>query len=471
MTETKTKSGRTKAKSPAPARSKAAPGETDVSAGVLHYAAGLDIGNGYVKGVIGPKSDLSGRTPGRDLIDMPSVASTMTHQNLTPTPDGDAPRTVTVNPSDSTEDWYNNVDISISSPLIGDNFRRLIGARGLTTSGVLDQFELVGSLSKAEQDLSKVLVLGIIAAKAVRDYVTTVGALPTPGTVTPAGAEHPAALTVHVTAALALPITEFTHYRDSYAAGFTGGRSATAGPTVHQVTVGNFDTPVTVRIIFDDVVVIAEGASAQYAINSHGEVLMSQLLADVRSRGLELDGITPADLLAARNTIGVDIGEGTVNFPVFTGGKFNAEASATLASGYGTVLENAISAMEAKGIKHSFTGRKQLAEYLQAGPSPLRPGFYDKVAMHVDEAIGFFVDVVAAEFSKVLADVGAMTEVIYVYGGGSGSVREKMADALQLKAAQMSADEPAPVMYLDSTYSRKLNREGLGIAAVLKARS
>ena len=41
------------------------------------------------------------------------------------------------------------------------------------------------------------------------------------------------------------------------------------------------------------------------------------MLADLRLHGNPLKGITSDDILAAKNTVGIDIGEGTVNFLYF----------------------------------------------------------------------------------------------------------------------------------------------------------
>ena len=418
--------------------------------GQYTYIAGLDIGNGYVKGLIEPAGDSAGDC-GIDEIDMPSSVVQIMTPNQVPAPDSSAAEVVA-------DDFYNAIDMTTTSQMVGDQMRRIFGVRSLHASGSIDEFDLVGKRSKAQQKLSKVLVLGIIAAKAVKDFVTEHGHLPRPGT------EDPQVLTVRATVGLALPINEFMVHRDGYAASFKGS-SGEAGRMVHLVTIGNFETPVTVQIIFDEVVVIAEGASAQYAITNGGEPLMKGLLADVRSKGLDLPGIGPADVLAATNTIGVDIGEGTVNFPVFSGGKFNPDASRTLAKGYGSVLEDAIETMDRNGFAHTFRSRKQLADYLQSEPSALKRNFHDKVRDFVEQQAEFFVGEICQEFSTVLADVGAVTEVAYVYGGGSGPLREKLHGALIDKAVEMGGTDVFPVMYLDSMYSRKFNREGLMLAA------
>ena len=415
----------------------------------FHYVAGLDIGNGYTKGLIGPQGD-----DNPDLvegIDMPSVSMLVTKPNLVPTADINAAAVVE-------EDFYNNLDVHFDTPLVNNNYRRLLGRRALTASGdALDEFDLNDKTSKADQELSKVLVLGILAGKAVKDYVAANGSIPNP-----ANDGEPSALKVHASIALALPINEYVHYREQYAASFTG---AGDNKLVHTVTLDNFDTPVTVKVICDHVVVIAEGASAQYAISSYGEPLADALLEEVRERGLELPGVTGADINAVTDTVGVDVGEGTVNFPVFTGAEFNKDASRAFNKGYGSILESAIRAMEDTRFNTSFTSRKQLADFLQRTPPVLKRKAYDQVMVYVQQQAQFFVDALVEQFTRVMNDVGMFTEVVFVYGGGSGPIRELLYPALMEKVAELNAAGETPVLYMDSSYSRKLNREGLMIAA------
>lgn len=77
----------------------------------------------------------------------------------------------------------------------------------------------------------------------------------------------------------------------------------------------------------------------------------------------------------------------------------------------------------------------------------------------------FFSKEVTERFGRVLAVVGATTEVAYVYGGGSGPVKAFLYPALLAKATEMNSEDAFPTLYLDSSYSRHLNREGLYIAA------
>lgn len=401
--------------------------------------AGADIGNGFVKAVL-ENAD----TGKRDLVDMPSSTSVMTRPNQLPIPDEKAVETLLVDGSD----FYNELDASFNSPLVPDSHRRVFGVRSLTADGAFEEFDTAGRVSKARQPLSKVLTLGIFAAKALRDYVSAHGELPTEE------------IRVEARAALALPVTEFLRHRESYAAEFL----ADAG---HLVIIENFETKVVVRIRFIDVQVLAEGASAQYAINAK-PALMDGMLADVRSRSAEqaaaLEGITAGDILAATNTIGIDIGDGTAGIISFVNGRFNADASRSFDKGYGSVLTRAIKNMEDQGIESGFFSRKDLAEFLQRNPSALKRAFYDRVMQFVDEEARFFAGEVAEQLGTVLRTVGATIEVGFVYGGGSGPIKDVLYPALLAKVAEMNSIGAFPVLYLDASYSRHLNREGLFIA-------
>src|SRR5690606_37265189 len=69
------------------------------------------------------------------------------------------------------------------------------------------------------------------------------------------------------------------------------------------------------------------------------------------------------------------------------------------------------------------------------------------------------VEQIRRAFSETLSQSGESTEVVYVYGGGSGPIKDELYPEL-IKAAG-----DVPVLYLDARYSRHLNREGLFLAA------
>jgi plasmid segregation protein ParM len=394
----------------------------------LKITGGVDVGNGYVKAA------LRGADGKVDKFDIPSGVALVTGAVDLPTPDAAAAEILA-------GDIFNELDVTFTTPLVHSTHRHLFGRRALKAQTPrFEEFDVVSGISKAEQSLAKVLILGVFAGKAVRDYVAKNGVLP---------ADQ---LDVEARVALALPIDEYREHRLSYAQSFKQG--------VHLVTVLNFETPVIVRVTFVDVQVAAEGASAQFAIRQHGIPLVESMVADVRAKGQSLEGITAKDVYDATSTVGIDIGEGTVNFPVYSDAKFNGDASRTFDKGYGTVLLNSLTPL--KKAKLAFNSRKALADYLLSTPSPIKKAEHAKVSAIVAEQAALFSEQVVEEFRKILAEVGRDTEVIYVFGGGSGSVRESL-HPLLLDVVS----EGTPVLFLDVSYSRHLNREGLLIAATM----
>ena len=258
-------------------------------------------------------------------------------------------------------------------------------------------------------------------------------------------------LKVETVTALALPISEYKKLREEFANGFMKHS--------HMVNFHNFEKPVRVEITFKKVPVLAEGASAQVAVVSKGEQFMSALLKDVRANGIALEGITARDILDATGTLGIDIGEGTVNFPVFTGTRFNTDFSANISRGYGTVLENSLAPLMA--ANNVFHDRKSLSEFLQSAPSALKRRKYESAMAIVNAESATLVDAITKEFTRILNKANGQIEVVYVYGGGASPIKQFLYPALIKASKSFSAGDDFPIMYLDSKYSRYLNREGL----------
>lgn len=399
---------------------------------IFQMVAGLDIGNGYVKGAT---SVNHGERQGIDFL---SGVAFQTSNHGIPVPESEAGSTIA--------DIFNEMEASFDSPAIQDSTRRLFGMRAISSGKSMSEFDVSSTQSKAQQDLSGILILGSIAGKVLQEYWAVNHRLPDD------------ILQVDARLALALPITEYMQYRKLYASRF---KDAT-----HLVSIHNFEKPVRIQISVSDVQVLAEGASAQYALSCspNATQLMDAMLSDLRKHGFQFEGITSADILSAKNTVGIDIGEGTVNFPVFQDGHFNADASGTFAKGYGTVLEQARERLVAENMP--FGSRKALAEFMQQTPSPLQQARYNKVKRVVDEEILGFVTEVLNEFHKVMSRAGSFVEVLYVYGGGASPVKSQFYDHLLAAVKSLGGEDVMfPVLYLDSRYSRFLNREGLFIIA------
>ena len=376
--------------------------------------AGLDIGNGYVKG--------KALVDGQEInIDFKSSVALETNSSGVKSKGKDIEADI--------HDIFDVMEASFDTPAVSSRTGRLFGQRGVHSGKATEEFDVASTVSKAQQDLSAILALGSIAGAALQRYFAEYKALPED------------TLKVKAFMALALPITEYKRYRKMYMDRFRG--------ISHMVSVHNFEKPVRIEILVTDGVVLAEGASAQYAITQYGEPVMEMMLKDLREHGVKLDGITANDILSAQNTIGIDIGEGTVNFPVFQDGKFNADASITFQKGYGTILEQARERLQSDGI--SFSSRKALEDFLNSEPRALTAARRSLVERYVLEETEGFVQELGLQFRKVIARVGAYTEVVYVYGGGACKVKNQLYPALLEQAKLFGGNDVTyPILYLDS---------------------
>ena len=119
-----------------------------------------------------------------------------------------------------------------------------------------------------------------------------------------------------------------------------------------------------------------------------------------------------------------------------------------------------------------FASRKDLSEFLQQPPNALIKNRYNKVNAIIQEAVNAFVIEIGMQFSKILKQTGSFLELVYVYGGGAGAIKYALYPVLIEEAARFGGEDMAyPVLYLDSRYSRVLNREGLFLVAHAKIKN
>ena len=391
---------------------------------MLEYIAGVDVGNGYLKLGINDKVEV-----------YPSIAVNRysLHNDLKLTADDVAA---------FASDAFNQMDVSFSSPLVNDTARRIFGARALASGEPLEEFDVFSRKSKADDDLSGALILGAITSRAIRDYYAENKALPTD------------ILHVDVWLSTALPIAEYEKRHTDYAHKLKNSGSA------HLVTIHNFGQTVTVAITVKNVYIANEGEAAQYGLQHAQSNFLALIEEDAKKRALngELDDVTGEDLIHAENTLGIDIGEGTVDFAVFTNGRFNSDASTSFLKGYGNVLEAALDRLIEEG--YTYKTRKELSEFINKEPSKLSRGKYNHVLSIVDEEAYQFAKQLRNEISKIYVKIGATNEVIFVYGGGSGGLEKHLYDQIVELLNEFNSGS-TPIIYLNAAYSRFLNEHGL----------
>ncbi|OMF76746.1 ParM/StbA family protein [Paenibacillus glucanolyticus] len=387
--------------------------------------AGIDLGNGYVK------ANINGL-----LRVFPSVTVKQFNRDTTPLGADDIDHFM--------KDIINQMDLSFVSPLVKSTERRLFGERALKSGLSVEEYDVFSNVGKSEVDLSGVLGLGTIAADALQEHYNNTKMLPEGGV-----------LQVRVDLGTALPIEEHKGraklYRDLY---LNNGAS-------HIVIFHNFEQQIKVEIIFDYVMVVSEGESAQYGLMLAKDEVLEMIRKEAVKRfpNGELDGITGKDLVNAENTLGIDIGEGTIDWVVFSNGKFNPDVSTTTKQGYGTILEETLSLLQAEG--YSYRSRKELAEFLHKQPSAFTKKKWEKINNINQTQEDRFADSISGEVSKVLKKVSGFIEVIFVFGGGATPLEWTLFPKLQARIVEYGKDNLLPIVYLDSTFSRFLNVQGL----------
>jgi len=384
--------------------------------------AGIDVGNGYTKGKIDDwgfaiPSAVVPRYCGRDAkVKSENVAAEFANNG-----------------------FLDRMDLGFQSDLIKDGVRRLFGTRAVKSGLTRETFDVNRRKGKALVDLSGVMTLGSIAGKVLMDYWNDKHALPAD------------ALNVDVILTTALPIQEFLEYGDEYHDKFTKGK--------HIVGVYNFENPISIIINFLDVHIFSEGESAKFGLLDSTSSFVDKLLSDAKDNEQMLRGIKASDIIHANNTLGVDIGEGTVNFAVFTSGELNVDASATFHVGYGTVLEKANEEFEISDMP--FKDRSSLTQFLLDGRTALNALRYDALKKAIESASYPYAKSLAMETSRVIGNIGDFLDVIYVYGGGAEGLHDAFYPEIVEISKEIGKNISIPVLYMRGEYARLLNQHGL----------
>lgn len=401
---------------------------------VYMQIAGLDIGNGCVKGTIG--SNAGGETN----IDIQSVAA----KNYTDTID--EMRTPLSEVESKIGDIFNYLDATFDSPCLDEKGRYFMGQHAMESGNYQLIFEVGDGRQKSEQPLSFILTLGSIAGKALQDAWNAAHVLPE-------------VINVDVkVAALALPIQEYRRYRENYASSYKKG--------VHVVTIQTFEQDVVVNITFENVQVLAEGASATYAIRAGGAALAEKLIQNANEASDQHIDLTGEDIYEAHATMGIDIGEGTTNLPIYDSkGNFNADASMSINNGYGVVLDNAVKLLHKRG--HHFENRKELQTYLMNDMNvKFKKQQYAEIQSVVDVCIENFAKQIADIYQQNMKTHNTQILVVYVYGGGATAMKYYLFQSLVNNTRKLNGGMDAqPILYFDNPEARVLNRDGLYIAA------
>lgn len=409
---------------------------TQKNATTYNMVIGDDIGNGCVKGCI----SVNGGNP--ECFDFQSVVAYDRKSKKSVVNDADIKYVI--------DDIFNHMEVSFNTSAtstdVSSSMHYLIGEAALS-KGFISEFDMNSGKSKADDDISIMLTLSSIAGKALQTYFNENNKIPEE------------VLSVNGTITLALPIAEYVKGGDE-----TYKRKLlNPEQSEHIVTIHNFQVPVTVKIVFSKVAVFAEGSAAQFAINSFDLNILESMLDETRQNGMNINGITSKHIVEAENTIGIDIGDGTVNFPVFTDGKFDNNRSSSINGGHGKILEEAVEDLE-ENFNMPFRSRKELSSFLNNPPAPdaapTKINRYNLVAEVVENHEIELTKAIAKKLHDIKRQMPQL-EAIFVYGGGATPVKKYLFPRLIDCATIGDTSDMIPVLYMDSNYSRFLNRQGL----------
>lgn len=390
-----------------------------------------DLGNGRVKAAINDAE-----------IQMPSIMAVQRSQDLYD-PDKFA--------TEAQREMYvasllDNLDVSIQSPAVKESGRLLVGKSATKLSTSAQGFDVNDLSGKSEKDLPLILTLSSIAGYAVIQQYYQDKKLPT-------------RIDVTVDMAVALPINEGSRdgAADAYAERYTNHR--------HIVTLHNFAELIQVEITFRMVEVALEGEAAQYQLRYASDALANAVKADYDKYYPELAAdpefpMSAKDLTSLPNVIGIDIGEGTVDIPVFIDGALQIKTSTSDTNGYGNALEEAV--RELRSNSFNVANRNALQNIVltkQKSPTGLQR---QKDAQRaVDNQLRALSDSITNVASGVLKKVSSSIDIIFVYGGGATPMAPYLRRQLMEKTKAFTANYGIPVVFVPEEYAQTLNQKGL----------
>lgn len=390
---------------------------------------GLDIGNGYIK----LKGDI-----GKDNItaDFPSNISGISVYDK---------RAMVSKPSKS-ENVYDTLEASFQTPIVSNSETLyVIGNRSLKSGRTVESFNINANVKKTSQELSFILILTSTAGTVLKHVLNEVSRK---------GINLPNTIFTEVDVSLSLPISDYEDGKKIYYEKLINGE--------HTINFHQFDKPCKVILKFTKIDIIPEGFGAYIALQKSDKELMQKIVYVNKELGNLPPNVTAEDILNCKNVICIDIGEGTTNIAVSTDGKFNQDASQTLNIGHGTALENTLNTLKSDG--YLYKNRQDISDLMQKGKTALNRKNYE----HIEKILNYNRDIISnkinAHTSQIIDRMSGRIDIIFVYGGGAEAFKEKLYPKL-LKNSKTENHTNYYVIYLDSNYSRFLNRTALHIIA------
>lgn len=394
---------------------------------IIEFNVPHDGGNGYMKDRINGQTTIFPSVLSRFL---PGMQSTVVNSK-----DHDAVQRLLKN-------YLDDMDITVQSNGINVNARYLVGKAAISSGATVTTFNVSSVEGKATSDISIICLLSLISYKAIKAYYDL-------------NLELPTQLEVNIPKmATDLPIDETKNksIRESYIARFNTNK--------HIIVVNNFENPITVTITFQNVTLQPEGViGANGLILSHttphtfrDDEVFQPLVEDYH-----LDHFDGQDLLECGNVIGIDIGDGTVDFSATNGLQALPNMNDSLNLGVGNISEDAISALHQAYPSIRKLNRQKFMEIAERGDdaeSKTYRQFLNDQAITLNQQI---ISKVSSMYSRLDQQVG----MIVVSGGGAVTLKDSLYLLLQETMKQLDSFNKTKIFWVGKEYAQTLNLDGL----------
>lgn len=338
--------------------------------------------------------------------------------------------------------YLDDMDITVQSNGINSNGRYLVGKAGINSGAPLMTFNVSSVEGKSTSDISIISALSLVAYNAVKVYYEQYNNLP----------ENLKVEVAKMATDLPIDETKNRSIRESYITRFTGNQ--------HIVVINNFDNPITVNVTFKKAFLEAEGVVGERGLimsPTNAGMLRDDDVFQPLIEDYQLDSFDGQDLMEAGNTIGVDIGDGTVDFSAMNGLASLPNMNDSLNTGIGNIAEEAISALHQAYPAIRRLNRQKFMEIANRGndeESRTYHSFLDQQMIVLNQQI---ISKISTLYSRLDQQVG----MIIISGGGAVALKPTLSASLKETMKQLDSFNKTKIFWVGPKYAQTLNLDGL----------
>ncbi|MBE7123675.1 ParM/StbA family protein [Bacillus cereus] len=330
-----------------------------------------------------------------------------------------------------------NLHVNIISSQVKTTGDLYVGKKALSSNKIPNNMS-INLGRKHKEDLPVINTLALIAGVALQESIELTN-------------DIPESVKVTCNMATALPLLEWDNTTsDIFSKRFINDEQ----PHKVNVYLGNLN--VTVEITFKNTIVIPEGIAALYSLvqdeNSYyreGEIFKEF----IEEYGLQ--EFTGEDIInMRRKKLDLDIGDGTIEFPVTQGYLPDTTLSSGKPWGIGKIVDLALPEFIEQYGFEDLSRQEFMTMVTDTSDSyhiEAKAKFYEYTEDHVDLIVRYVRDLINKSRKAF--------ELIVVYGGGSILLKDALYPALK----ELAEESKAKVLYIPEEYAVNMNVDGLSI--------